>query len=294
MLNSVSEKDALSETDQRADRLEVWWAKWWQFLVAPIAACGLLLLGLWANSIWTSVDQYLNPASAAGSSLGTVDTEDIVIRVALVVCGWWTFLVVRGFWGPADRSAPWLTGVGLRRRFFGAAGIWAIGSALGIVFRAFAAGSSEGEDSISVGWASWAFVRPILFAGLTEEVFFSALAVLVGLRLRINFVVVIVISALLRGALHMYQGLWPAVGAVLWGALAVFAYYRYRSVMGLVVAHSIYNLAVAAGWAGQRWLEVAAAAVFVGAAVVYVVSCEGSRERPRSGTGVEVGSELSG
>ncbi|WP_256933074.1 CPBP family intramembrane glutamic endopeptidase [Rhodococcus sp. MH15] len=102
------------------------------------------------------------------------------------------------------------------------------------------------------------------------------------------------ISAILRGALHVYQGWELAVGAMLWGGFAVFAYYRYRSLLGLVVPHSIFNLGVAAGWMGQRWLVVAVAVVVVGFAVVYIAEIERSRGS-RLGTegGVNVGDRQS-
>ncbi|MDV6277759.1 CPBP family intramembrane glutamic endopeptidase [Rhodococcus erythropolis] len=143
---------------------------------------------------------------------------------------------------------------------------------------------------LSRGWFSWDVVRPVLFAGLSEEVFFAGLAVLVGLRFRINLAVVIGISAILRGAMHVYQGLGPEIGAMLWGGFAVFAYYRYRSVLGLAVPHSIFNFGVAAGWMGQRWLVVTVAVVLVGFAVVYIAEIESSRDS-RSDTegGVDVG-----
>ncbi len=81
---------------------------------------------------------------------------------------------------------------------------------------------------------------------------------------------------------------------MLWGGFAVFAYYRYRSLLGLVVPHSIFNLGVAAGWMGQRWLVVAVAVVVVGFAVVYIAEIERSRGS-RLGTegGVNVGDRQS-
>ena len=275
-----------------------WWA-WWSermHLVLPIGVPASILLLFWANVIWTSIDQYLNPTSGAAVDVSPDPgiAEDVIATSVAVACGWFTFLVVRRFWGPVDRSAPWLAGVGRRRRFLGAAGIWAVGQALAIAFRAFVGEGSTGSPSVEGGWFSWDVVKPVLLAGLMEEVFFAGLAVLVGLRFRINLIVVIGISAILRGAIHLYQGWEFAVGAMLWGGFAVFAYYRYRSLLGLVVPHSIFNLGVAAGWMGQRWLVVAVAVVVVGFAVVYIAEIERSRGS-RLGTegGVNVGDRQS-
>lgn len=85
---------------------------------------------------------------------------------------------------------------------------------------------------------------------------------------------------------------------MLWGGFAVFAYYRYRSLLGLVVPHSIFNLGVAAGWMGRRWLVVvvvvAVAVVVVGFAVVYIAEIERSRgSRLGTEVGVDVGDRQS-
>ena len=272
------------------------WGAWRKQLVPLIGVLAIILLLFWFNVIWTSIDQYLNPTSGAAVDVSPDRgiAEDVIATSVAVACGWFTFLVVRRFWGPVDRSAPWLAGVGRRRRFLGAAGIWAVGQALAIAFRVFVGEGSSGTPSVEGGWFSWDVVKPVLLAGLMEEVFFAGLAVLVGLRFRINLIVVIGISAILRGALHIYQGWEFAVSALLWGGFAVFAYYRYRSLLGLVVPHSIFNLGVVAGWMGQRWLVVAVAVVVVGLAVVYIAEIERSRGS-RLGTegGVNVGDRQS-
>ncbi|WP_069162918.1 CPBP family intramembrane glutamic endopeptidase [Nocardia altamirensis] len=91
-----------------------------------------------------------------------------------------------------------------------------------------------------------------LLAGFLEEPFFSMLPVLGlalvplrwtrGKRAVVWLVVAVVVSACGRAALHMYQGGWPATAAMFWGAATVYAYYRYRSIMGLIVVHTLWNL----------------------------------------------------
>src|SRR3546814_10998541 len=93
-------------------------------LFLPICVPASILLVFWANVIWTSIDQYLNPTSGVAVDVSPDPgfAEDVIATSVAVACGWFTFLVVRRFWGSVDRSAPCLAGVCRSRRFLGYAG----------------------------------------------------------------------------------------------------------------------------------------------------------------------------
>lgn len=61
-------------------------------------------------------------------------------------------------------------------------------------------------------------------------------------RVRVAVIVAFVVAGgILRGAIHWYQGLVPATIAAAWGAATVLIYWRWQSILGLVVVHSWYN-----------------------------------------------------
>ena len=74
----------------------------------------------------------------------------------------------------------------------------------------------------------------------------------------LNAWAVVVVSAVLRAAYHLYQGVGPGVGNLVMGVVFVLFYLRYRRVMPLVVAHLLldvtgfvaYPLLAQLGWLG--------------------------------------------
>lgn len=102
--------------------------------------------------------------------------------------------------------------------------------------------------------AQWWESARLLVAGSAEEPFFSALPVLllfgvVGLVWRVRpwmLGIVIASSALFRASIHLYQGTGQALSALIWGAVAVYVYYRLRSLTGLVLTHTAWNAFVIA------------------------------------------------
>lgn len=108
--------------------------------------------------------------------------------------------------------------------------------------------------------AHWWTVPVLLLSaagnGLLEELVVVAylctrLAQLGGRRWNI-----IVLSALLRGSYHLYQGIGPAIGNVVMGLVFAWVFTRTRRVMPLVVAHFILDAISFVGYAALApWLH---------------------------------------
>lgn len=100
--------------------------------------------------------------------------------------------------------------------------------------------------------AQWWNSAHLLLAGTAEEPFFSALPIvlLFGFFARVRpwmIGIVITNSALFRASIHLYQGTWQALHALVWGSVAIYLYYRLRSLTGLIIAHTSWNALVIAG-----------------------------------------------
>ncbi|MGK9274125.1 CPBP family intramembrane metalloprotease [Williamsia muralis] len=109
--------------------------------------------------------------------------------------------------------------------------------------------SSSADETGGPGWELVAGVA----AGFWEEPLFSALPVLISVIVHRSLLVpLIVLSAVLRGGLHMYQGWQWCVLAMGWGAVAVLAYAALGSLAGLIVAHALFNATVAGPW-NETW-----------------------------------------
>lgn len=59
----------------------------------------------------------------------------------------------------------------------------------------------------------------------------------------------VVVSALIRGSYHLYQGFGPFIGNVLMGLIFGYAYLKTKRVMPLVVAHALLDIAGFVGYA---------------------------------------------
>ncbi|MBT2275894.1 CPBP family intramembrane glutamic endopeptidase, partial [Rhodococcus qingshengii] len=98
--------------------------------------------------------------------------------------------------------------------------------------------------------SDWYCAGFTLIAGAAEEPFFAALPILLvafacmRTRYRIEpwlVAAAIMVSGMCRGLLHIYQGVPWALDAVFWGSVAVYTYYRYRSLLGLIIGHTLHN-----------------------------------------------------
>ncbi len=68
-------------------------------------------------------------------------------------------------------------------------------------------------------------------------------------HLRWSVPAIIVVSALIRGSYHLYQGFGPFIGNVVMGLIFGYAYTRTKRVMPLVVAHALLDIAGFVGFA---------------------------------------------
>ena len=130
-------------------------------------------------------------------------------------------------------------------------GFYLAGRALGLNVQI----NPSGLDA--VWWAIPILVLSALQNALLEEVVAVAY-LLERLRdLRWSVPAMIVASALLRGAYHLYQGPGMAAGNVIMGVLFAWWYHRYRRVMPLVVAHTVLDVVSFVGFAAlpEPWLE---------------------------------------
>lgn len=123
-------------------------------------------------------------------------------------------------------------------------------------------------------------------AGFWEEPLFAALPTLLAAVTHRAFLMpLIAVSAVLRGALHFYQGWLPCLLAVGWGVVAALAFAAVGALSGLIAAHALTNLTVSGPWWEEAWALILPAAA-VGVAVIWSVS---NRRTLRSDIRVERG-----
>ncbi|NKR53050.1 CPBP family intramembrane metalloprotease [Rhodococcus hoagii] len=123
------------------------------------------------------------------------------------------------------------------------------------------------SESTSFGHAEyenpWLFVAVALLAGLVEEPLLAALPVLL-LAGRLPIAWIVVLGGVMRGTLHLYYGVSGFVWAFIWGAAAVWVYYRYRRLWVLVLFHGLVLNIGALGLPPDvpEWLWAATAVLF--------------------------------
>jgi hypothetical protein len=57
---------------------------------------------------------------------------------------------------------------------------------------------------------------------------------------------VVIVALLMRLAYHVYYG-WPAAGLMVWALLMFFIYLRTRAIIGIIVAHSYWDVTITIG-----------------------------------------------
>lgn len=159
-----------------------------------------------------------------------------------------------------DHARPWAAiGMDVRRTTWwrdllgGLALAAAVGvPGLGLYLAARAAGLNTEVVAAGVGTGAWAIVLLVARAvmnGVLEEV--VVLGYLLDRLRRIGWGVpaMLVVSALLRGSYHLYQGWGGFAGNVAMGLVFGLVYLRRRRVMPLVVAHTALDVAAFVGYA---------------------------------------------
>ncbi|MCL3861622.1 CPBP family intramembrane glutamic endopeptidase [Actinotalea sp. K2] len=106
-------------------------------------------------------------------------------------------------------------------------------------------------------WTIPVLILAALQNALLEEVVAVGYLMERLLELRWSVPAVVVTSALLRGAYHLYQGPGMAIGNVVMGLVFSWYYLRRRRVMPLVVAHTTLDVVAFVGYATlpEEWLE---------------------------------------
>ena len=146
-----------------------------------------------------------------------------------------------------DAARPWrdlAVGLGLAGAIgVPGLGLYAVGRALGITVQVQASALN----------AAWWTVPVLVLAALQNALLEEVIAVgylSERLRdLRWSAPAVVVASALLRGAYHLYQGWGPFVGNVVMGLVFAEYYRRRRRVAPLVVAHTVMDVVAFVGYA---------------------------------------------
>ncbi|WP_250545662.1 type II CAAX endopeptidase family protein [Paenarthrobacter sp. DKR-5] len=121
-------------------------------------------------------------------------------------------------------------------------GLYAVGRALGIT-------TSIIPSALDAYW--WTVPVLILSAvrhGIVEEVIVVAYLLDRLPRFGLRMPAVILVSALLRGSYHLYQGFGPFVGNAVMGVVFAWVYTRTRRVMPLVIAHALLDIVAFVGF----------------------------------------------
>jgi membrane protease YdiL (CAAX protease family) len=81
-------------------------------------------------------------------------------------------------------------------------------------------------------------------AAYLEESFFRFFILSRRDELHLSAISALILSVTLFSICHIYEGPWGFLNAVLSGTLLCFVFLRYKSLHGIAIAHSLYNIAV--------------------------------------------------
>ena len=223
---------------------------------APLALAAIYMVVYWPFEAIASVQMLIGAESeviteSTPPTMPGARTGFLLLFFA-AVAGLALVAAVRRFIEPNETEPNSIPGT-WRTRTLISAGLFTTGLAMSTLL------SPEDAENISrtsdySNAGQWWRSAHLLVAGSAEEPFFSALPVLllfgvVGLVWRVRpwmLGIVIASSALFRASIHLYQGTGQALSALVWGAVAVYIYYRLRSLTGLVLAHTAWNALVIA------------------------------------------------
>ena len=98
-------------------------------------------------------------------------------------------------------------------------------------------------------WAVPVLVLAAMQNAVLEEVFVVAYLITRLRQMGHRLVPIVIMSALLRGTYHLYQGIGAFVGNAVMGVIFAAFYLRFRRVLPLVMAHTILNIVSFVGYA---------------------------------------------
>lgn len=116
-------------------------------------------------------------------------------------------------------------------------GIYAAGRALGVTTEIIPSALNQ------YWWTIPVLVLSAIHNGLLEEIIMVGYLLDRFQRLGMGAITAAVVSSLIRGSYHLYQGFGPFVGNFLMGLLFCWLYKKYGRVMPLVIAHSLVDIA---------------------------------------------------
>ncbi len=125
----------------------------------------------------------------------------------------------------------------------GTLGVYAAGRALGITTALVPAALD------TYWWTIPVLVLSAIRHGILEEVIVVGYLAIRLRQLGWSTPAIIIVSALVRGSYHLYQGFGPFIGNVLMGLLFAWFYTRTGRVMPLVIAHALIDTAGFVGFA---------------------------------------------
>jgi hypothetical protein len=159
------------------------------------------------------------------------------VALALVVAGRYGF-------GPAEVGLRPAVGRAARMRDVNLAAVVVAGGVLTAGVMTAIASVTGYAVASGLGW-SWYAVVLALLAGPLEEVVVLAVPVLLLRSARQPLWRIALLLLALRLSYHVYYG-WPSVGIVVWGVVALTVYWRTGRVLPVVIAHSGWDVFLAA------------------------------------------------
>jgi membrane protease YdiL (CAAX protease family) len=168
-------------------------------------------------------------------------------------------LVVFLLW---QRSAPHLGRLGIDGSRWRRDSLWGVALALGIGIPGLAVYLGSRALGLSVDvvpnaldtywWTVPVLLLSAIRAGLQEEVIMVGYLFARWRELGWKPWVVIVVSAVIRGSYHLYQGYGAFIGNVGMGLLFGWLYHRFGRLLPLVIAHALIDAAVFVGYGWAR------------------------------------------
>lgn len=218
---------------------------------------------------WTAQETIVAIAKDLGISLLGIAVALVAVRL---LAGHRLLRLAPGGWRAERRAAA---------AFLGLYGIAQLINEL-LPTRAYPRSDAAGRD--------WFDLSSSLTAGPTEEIIVLAAPVVLLRAARMPWSTVILIAAALRLSFHIYYG-WATLGLVVWAVGLVIVYAHTRALIGLIVMHSLLDVAgtVASYWSNWAGLAmiVAACAFFFAMTMTWLPAVIGRWSTSPPGVGAD-------
>ena len=175
--------------------------------------------------------------SQGGWHLGTIIEFSLAALAAVVAALALARVAPESFW-PSRSSRPWRNQISA----FGAAWMATVAGSLAVSL-INAIPSLHHTPPAHGSAAAWPATIDALMAGPTEEIVVLLLPLVLLRAGRLPWSVVIAGCLALRLAYHVYYGV-PALGLEVWALAMIFIYLRTRAVLGMIIAHTMWDVAL--------------------------------------------------